>query len=337
MFHHCTEIPDNPYAASLAHLAAHGWQINDPLFWDRFSGSSGLLLGIEPFVGRLHQIRCATTGQDAGKSNLRRSNHRTAKDLNSTDLITGLNSLLSWCSWICGASIGRKCTVSQRALTIDPITITPASMQRRFNATPLHRYQNVRVHDLLEKICRHSDLPRMPELYYIADPTLMNAYALGNRSHSAIILTGGLLEKLTEPELGAIVAHEVAHICNSDSWTLNFAASLQSAICAMSVFGLANHNGALLTSQNALFLRAAPAVGELLCLALSRVREFAADALSLELTDEPHALASALEKLERHHSPQQLAAASRHDDYLPQFLCSHPSTGERVDALLCLA
>ena len=78
-----------------------------------------------------------------------------------------------------------------------------------------------------------------------------------------------------------------------------------------------------------------PAIGQLLCLALSRIRETDADATALELSDDPHALVAALHKLEDYHAGSRLPAPAG-PEHLPA-LCSHPATWERVGLLMQLA
>jgi heat shock protein HtpX len=86
-----------------------------------------------------------------------------------------------------------------------------------------------------------------------------------------------------------------------------------------------------------MFLSSAPAIGQLLYLALSRVRELDADALALELIDDPRSLVTALHKLEHFHSGPACPSRAALEDGLVGFLRSHPATSERVGMLLRLA
>src|SRR5260370_19011613 len=80
---------------------------------------------------------------------------------------------------------------------------------------------------------------RLPDIYCLPAPHDMNAYALGGPEGAAIILTEGLLRRMTRDEIGGILAHEVAHIRNNDIWTMSWAAALHRAIEWTSVMGLA--------------------------------------------------------------------------------------------------
>jgi heat shock protein HtpX len=194
---------------------------------------------------------------------------------------------------------------------------------------------------ILANVCGRAGLSRLPDLYCLAAPGDMNAYALGGPEGGAIVLTEGLLRGMTCNEIAGILAHEVAHIRNNDAWTMNWAAGLRRAIDWTSLAGLAlmrtqHHHGGMAASQPlAALLSAAPALGQLLGLALSRVRELDADATALELTGDSQALIAALSKLEFHHGGRPAAPALEADPM--RLLRSHPATAERVGALLSLA
>jgi heat shock protein HtpX len=165
---------------------------------------------------------------------------------------------------------------------------------------------------------RHHPISRSYRLIYCL-PALgdMNAYALGGSEGAAIVLTEGLLRRMTWDEIAGILAHEVAHIRNNDIWTMSWAAALHRAIEWTSLTGLA-------------LLRA-------LRLALSRTRELDADGTALELTGDPQALIAALDKLERHHAGFPALPVAAGEDGPTRLLRSHPATSERVGALLSLA
>jgi heat shock protein HtpX len=169
----------------------------------------------------------------------------------------------------------------------------------------------------------------------------MNAYVLGGPEGAAIVLTEGLLCRMTWDEIAAILAHEVAHIRNNDIWTMSWAAALHRTIEWTSLIGLVSLRPEHSVAANrplAALLRAAPSIAQLLRLALSRTRELDADATALELTGDSRALIAALDKLERHHAGfPALPVASREDDATMRLLRSHPATSERVGALLRLA
>jgi heat shock protein HtpX len=116
------------------------------------------------------------------------------------------------------------------------------------------------------------------------------------------------------------------------------AGALHRAIALTSLIGLApGHGAAGAHGPLATFLASAPKISELLCLALSRIRELDADATALELTDNTQALIAALNKLEHHHTGAVAWPMAAFEDGLTRFLRSHPPTLERVGTLLRLA
>jgi heat shock protein HtpX len=167
----------------------------------------------------------------------------------------------------------------------------------------------------------------------------MNAYALSGADGTAIVLTEGLLRGMTPGEVAGILAHEVAHIRNNDAWTMNWATALHRAIEWTSMTGLASLRAQDAASGRALaaLLSAAPVIGQLLCLALSRVRELDADATALELTEDSFGLVAALDKLERHHTGLPAVSVAAFEDGAMHLLRSHPATSQRVGTLLSLA
>jgi heat shock protein HtpX len=122
---------------------------------------------------------------------------------------------------------------------------------------------------------------------------------------------------------------------------MNWVAALHQAIAWTSLTGLASlrmRNGGILGSLPlAVLLSAAPAIGQLLGLALCRIRELDADATALELTGDLHGLVAALDKLERHHTGFPVPPIAAVADSSTHLLRSHPATSERVSALLSLA
>jgi heat shock protein HtpX len=188
----------------------------------------------------------------------------------------------------------------------------------------------------IELICRRAKLRRPPEICVLVGEGAMNAYALGGPDDAIITFTEGLLRGMTTEEVAAIFAHEIAHICNDDGWTMTWASSLQRAIndvSAAAANSVTDFRAGAPQAPLLWLLQSAPAVAELLILALSRFRELEADALALELTADPKTLADALAKLERHHRATSRIPAGHTEHYLLSYLRSHPLTSERISHL----
>jgi heat shock protein HtpX len=209
-----------------------------------------------------------------------------------------------------------------------------------FDARLLRPAELPELFNILAEVCGRAGLSRLPDLYCLAAPRVMNAYALGGPEGAAIILTEGLLRGMARGEIAGILAHEVAHIRNNDSWTMSWAAVLYRAIEWTSLTGLVSlhaQHGGMAANPTLALLRAAPSIAELLRLALSRTRELDADATALELTGNLQALIAALDKLERHHVGFPALPVAACEGGPMRLLRSHPATSERVGALLSLA
>lgn len=181
------------------------------------------------------------------------------------------------------------------------------------------QYQTLR--NVVDEMTIASGLPR-PKLYIIPDPD-PNAFATGkDPEHSYIAVTQGLLEKLNREELQGVIAHEISHIRNYDIRVMTLIAALVGAIILLSDWSARmmrfgggkkksdsrGNLGALGLIILAVWLLAvilAPILSQLLAMAVSRQREYLADASGAELTRNPLALASALHKIESAIAPTE--------------------------------
>jgi heat shock protein HtpX len=272
---------------------------------------------------------------------LRRDVHRNANRRSSAWALGGLVLLLAVCGWIAEGADGARRAICAGIPRSSGLAISPETMYRWFGARKLSHSEIPGLFHILADVCRRARLPRLPDLYYVAAPTDMNAYALGNSEGAAIVITDGLLRAMNPDEIAGILAHEVAHIRNNDAWAMGWVASLHRAIEWTSSFALAGlrarNGGAAATAQLTALLNAAPAIARLLGLALCRSRELDADATALELTENLRALVAALNKLERHHGGGAVLAAAAVEQGSIRLLRSHPPTSERVGTLLGLA
>jgi heat shock protein HtpX len=167
--------------------------------------------------------------------------------------------------------------------------------------------------NVVDEMTIASGLPR-PNVYVIPDPD-PNAFATGkDPGHASIAVTEGMLEKLNRDELQGVIAHEMSHIRNYDIRMMTVVAALAGAVMLLSEFGLRSMRwgggrrrssgrgggagGILLFGIWLVALILAPLVSRVLAMAVSRQREYLADASGAELTRHPLALAAALEKID---------------------------------------
>lgn len=202
---------------------------------------------------------------------------------------------------------------------------------------------------MTRNLCKKAGLP-MPKLY-ITPEHLPNAFATGrDPEHSAVAVTRGLLDNLTEDEIEGVIAHELGHIKNRDVMISTIAAVLASAISSLAQFaflfgGSRDREGfnpiAMLAS-----LIVAPFAAMIIQLAISRSREYKADATAIELTGKPGGLANALQRLEsiskRGIQPENLQPTFSSlyitnpfsGDFFMELLSTHPPIAKRVEKIL---
>jgi heat shock protein HtpX len=172
-----------------------------------------------------------------------------------------------------------------------------------YRAQPVTREQLPRVYSVVEQMTQRIGLP-MPKIYVIPNDS-PNAFATGrNPQHASVAVTQGILNLLNDDELAGVLAHELGHVRNRDILTSSIAATLAGAITILARFGFFFGGGDGRDrdrggGMGALFmLILAPIAATLIQLAVSRSREYEADATGAHMTGNPYALASALQKLD---------------------------------------
>src|SRR4051794_14985250 len=172
-----------------------------------------------------------------------------------------------------------------------------------YSARPVSQEELPRLYAIVERLTRKMGLP-MPKMYVIPTDS-PNAFATGrNPQHASVAVTQGILTLLNDEELEGVLAHELGHVNNRDILISSIAATLAGAITFMARFGfffggMGDRNerrGG--EAGGLLMLIVAPIAAMLIQLAVSRSREYQADATGAHMTGNPYALASALSKLD---------------------------------------
>ncbi|MGH2924966.1 MAG: zinc metalloprotease HtpX [Solirubrobacterales bacterium] len=167
-------------------------------------------------------------------------------------------------------------------------------------AKPISESDAPQLYQMVRELTTRADLP-MPRLYMIPSDQ-PNAFATGrNPNHSAVAVTSGITKLLSEDELRGVISHELGHVRNRDILTQSVASAIGAMITwiayALLWFGDDNNSPLGLVANLALFLLA-PISASLIQLAISRQREYSADATGAEICGNPESLASALLRLE---------------------------------------
>jgi heat shock protein HtpX len=209
------------------------------------------------------------------------------------------------------------------------------------------------LYRVVERLTVRANLP-MPKVYIIPDPS-PNAFATGrNPAHAAVAATEGILRVLSEHELEGVIAHELAHVKHRDILTSSVAATIAAAIMMVARmahfaamfggYGGRDERGG--TNPIALLATMifAPFAAMLIQMAISRSREFAADAGGAAIAGNPYGLADALRKIDAisQRVPLDANPATAHMFIVKPFsgggimslFSSHPSTEARIAALL---
>ena len=191
---------------------------------------------------------------------------------------------------------------------------------RMYRAQPVTREQLPRVYQVVETFTGRMNIP-MPKIYVIPDPS-PNAFATGrNPKHASVAVTEGILNLLTDDELAGVLAHELGHVRNRDILTSSIAATLAGAITILArmewfagMFGGGGGGRRERGSGGIFMLILAPIAATLIQLAVSRSREYEADATGAHITGNPYALASALQKLDAYSRrlPMQASPSTAH-------------------------
>ncbi len=226
---------------------------------------------------------------------------------------------------------------------------------KMYKAQPVTREELPRAYEVVERMTQRMGIP-MPKMYVIPTES-PNAFATGrNPKHASVAMTHGILSLLNDEELEGVLAHELGHVQNRDILTSSIAATLAGAITMIarmgywaSLFGGGGQGGGGRQrggGAGGLFmLIVAPFAAMLIQLAVSRSREYEADATGAKTTGNPYALASALEKIDAYSKrvPMVASPSSAHlfiaqplvgGGMFTNLFSTHPPMQKRIERLI---
>ncbi len=203
--------------------------------------------------------------------------------------------------------------------------------------------------EMVSRLARNANLP-MPKVY-VCPQEAPNAFATGrNPKNAAVAVTQGAMRLLSFDELEGVMAHELAHVKNRDTLISTVAATIAGAISALGwVFMFGGRDRDVHPAAALLFVLLAPVAAGLIQMAISRSREFVADADGAKIAGSPHGLIAALQKLEAtaRRVPMQQEVPTQNHMFIVQPLSgtrglsslfsTHPKTADRVAKLRELA
>lgn len=276
--------------------------------------------------------------------------------LKTTFLLTALTLLLVLAGEYLGGTNGALITFAIAAATnFFSYFYSDKLALAMYRAQPVTREQLPRAYDVVERLTVKARIP-MPKIYVIPSDS-PNAFATGrNPQHASVAVTHGILGLLNDDELEGVLAHELGHVRNRDILTSSIAATLAGAITLLAriayfgaIFGgygggdRRDREGGGLGAIVMLFL--APFAAMLIQLWVSRTREYEADHSGAELTGNPYALASALEKISAYSQRVPLVASpsSAHlfivqpllsGETFASLFSTHPPIKKRIERLI---
>jgi heat shock protein HtpX len=210
-------------------------------------------------------------------------------------------------------------------------------------ATPAKREEYFDFYTATQNLSMAAGLP-MPKLYVIPD-TAPNAFATGrDPDHAVVAATVGLLQKLNRTELEGVIAHELTHVKNYDIRVMSIVTVLVGSVALLADFFLrasfygrggnserkSGQLGAIIMVVGLIFAVLSPIIGQLIQLAISRRREFMADAGAVEITRQPNGLMSALQKIAADHESLEVANKATAHLYIMNPLKDHKRKGDSV-------
>jgi heat shock protein HtpX len=215
-----------------------------------------------------------------------------------------------------------------------------------YRAQPVTREELPRAYEIVERLTQKIGLP-MPKIYVIPTES-PNAFATGrNPKHASVAVTHGILGLLNDEELEGVLAHELGHVGNRDILISSVAATIAGAVTMLARFGFFFGGGSRDRRGGGigalLMLILAPFAAVLIQLAVSRSREYQADATGAHYTGNPYALASALQKLDAYsrRMPMQATPSTAHLFIIQPLLgmnfgnlfSTHPPIAKRIERL----
>jgi heat shock protein HtpX len=226
---------------------------------------------------------------------------------------------------------------------------------KMYNAQEVDEASAPQFYTMVRELAQQANLP-MPRVYLIQEDQ-PNAFATGrNPEHAAVAATTGILKILSARELRGVMAHELAHVAHRDILISTISATMAGAIAALAnfamLFGGRSEDGRPANPIAGILVAVlAPLAASLIQMAISRAREYEADRGGAEISDDPNALADALEKMQTYaegripmgpaeahpETAQMMIVNPLSGDGIRGLFSTHPPTAERIARLRALA
>jgi heat shock protein HtpX len=274
-------------------------------------------------------------------------NNKTQLLFQTVVILAGMGGLFGVLGWMIFGTTGFLCALALAfVLFLFTPKVSPWLVLRMYRARKLSYNDAPDLFEVVVDFSKKAGLPASPLLYYVPS-RMMNAFSVGSTKGSAIALSDGIMRYLGRREISGVLAHEITHIKNNDL-RLHALADLMTKVTSLLSFlgqvliifylPMVFFSKTDIPLIPILLLIFAPSLSVLLQLALSRTREFDADLGSAELTGDPMALASALQKMDHYEQGiWDIVYLPGRKQSHPSLLRTHPNTKERMERLAALA
>ncbi len=270
--------------------------------------------------------------------------------LKTVVLLGALTGVLLFVGQLVGGASGLKfALIFAIIMNLGSYWFSDKIVLRMYRAKQINESENPRLYKIVKEVSEKSKIP-MPKVYILPSDGL-NAFATGrNPKHAAVAATAGILRALNDDELKGVMAHEIAHVGNRDILISSIAATIAGVISYVAfmarwaaIFGGRGRDSGNIVSLLVLAI-ITPLVATIIQLAISRSREYLADATGARIMQSSSGLASALEKLEagaKNHPMRNVNQATAHmfivsplrGGGLVKFFSTHPDVQSRVKRL----
>jgi heat shock protein HtpX len=277
-------------------------------------------------------------------------------NLKTTVLLAGLTGLLLAIGQLWGGERGLMFALILAAvMNLGSYFFSDKLAIAMSGAKPIAREQNPRIYQIVERLAAKANVP-VPKIYFIPTDS-PNAFATGrNPNHASVAVTRGILEICDDEEIEGVLAHELGHVKNRDILISAVVATIAGAITLIGrmVFwaelfggfgggGGDNRRGGALSALAMMIL--APLAAVLIQLAISRSREYQADATGAEITGNPQGLARALDKIDKYAKriPMRASPSMAHlfiyqplttGEIFSSLFSTHPPIRKRIERLI---
>jgi len=264
-------------------------------------------------------------------------------------LMAGLTALFLGMGYVLGGGAGSMIALAIAvAMNFFAWWNSDKMVLRMHNARPVDARTAPELQAMVQRLARNAEMP-VPAIYII-DEDQQNAFATGrNPDNAAVAVTTGLMRRLTQDEVAAVMAHELAHIRNYDTLIMTVTATFAGALSMLANFAMlfgGNRERGGNPIAMLLMVILAPLAAAVVQMAISRAREYEADRVGGQIAGNPLHLADALRKIQAFASRIDYHAAERNPQTAHMFIINplhafrrdrlfstHPDTGNRIAAL----